>query len=105
MPEGCVQTVVTSPPYWSLRNYGIDGQIGLEDSVYAFIDALAELFEEVWRVLRDDGTMWLNIGDSYTSGGRTWRAPSRRSISCGGTSALSDKRQILDPWIRRINTS
>jgi hypothetical protein len=42
MPEGCAQTVVTSPPYWSLRDYGIDGQVGLEDSVYAFIDALAE---------------------------------------------------------------
>jgi site-specific DNA-methyltransferase (cytosine-N4-specific) len=81
MPEGCAQTVVTSPPYWSLRDYGTDGQIGLEDSVYAFIEALAELFEEVWRVLRDDGTLWLNIGDSYTSGGRTWRAPDKKNVA------------------------
>lgn len=81
LPERCVQTVVTSPPYWSLRDYGIDGQIGLEGSVYVFIDALADIFEQVWRVLRDDGTMWLNIGDSYTSGGRTWRAPDKNNVA------------------------
>jgi len=79
MPAGCVQTVITSPPYWSLRDYGIDGQIGLEDSVFDFIDALVVVFEQVRRVLRDDGTMWLNIGDSYTSGGRTWRAPDKKN--------------------------
>lgn len=81
MPDESVQTVVTSPPYWSLRDYGIDGQIGLEESVYDFIEALADLFEDVWRVLRSDGTVWLNIGDSYTSGGRTWRAPDRKNVA------------------------
>lgn len=81
LPAGCAQTVVTSPPYWSLRDYGIDGQIGLEGSVYAFIDALADLFDHVRRVLRDDGTLWLNIGDAYTSGGRTWRAPDKKNIA------------------------
>lgn len=81
LPDACVQTVVTSPPYWSLRNYGIDGQIGLEPSVYDFIEALACLFDKVWRVLREDGTLWLNIGDSYTSGGRTWRAPDKKNVA------------------------
>lgn len=79
LPEESVQCVVTSPPYWSLRNYGIDGQIGLEDSVEEFIKALTRTFDEARRVLRKDGTLWLNIGDSYTSGGRTWRAPDKKN--------------------------
>ena len=79
LPNGCVQTVVTSPPYWSLRDYGIDGQIGLEESVDEYIKGLQRIFDQVYRVLRDDGTLWINIGDSYTSGGRTWRAPDRKN--------------------------
>lgn len=79
LPRACAQTVVTSPPYWSLRDYGIDGQIGLEQDVDEFVKALVLVFDQVWRVLRDDGTLWLNIGDSYTSGGRTWRAPDRKN--------------------------
>lgn len=81
MPKSSVQTVVTSPPYWSLRDYKIDGQIGLESSVYSFIEALADVFDLVYQVLRDDGTLWLNIGDSYTSGGRTWRAPDKKNAA------------------------
>ncbi|HEY3258869.1 MAG TPA: site-specific DNA-methyltransferase [Pseudonocardiaceae bacterium] len=79
MPDRCIQTVVTSPPYWSLRDYGIPGQVGLEESVHEFVETVAGVFDEVLRVLRDDGTLWLNIGDSYTSGGRTWRAPDRKN--------------------------
>jgi DNA modification methylase len=79
MPGGVFQSVVTSPPYWSLRDYGIHGQIGLEESLEAYISALVAVFDEVRRVLRDDGTLWLNIGDSYTSGGRTWRATDRKN--------------------------
>jgi DNA modification methylase len=79
MPDGIFQTCVTSPPYWSLRNYNIDGQIGLETSLEDYIQDLVSIFEEVRRVLRDDGTLWLNIGDSYTSGGRTWRAPDKKN--------------------------
>lgn len=79
MPDDYVQTVVTSPPYWSLRNYNIDGQLGLEETVDGFIDGLVEVFEEVRRVLKPDGCFWLNIGDSYTSGGRTWRAPDKKN--------------------------
>ncbi len=67
------QTVVTSPPYWGLRDYGIDGQIGAEPTVDEYVDKLVKLFSQVRRTLRSTGTLWLNIGDSYTSGGRTWR--------------------------------
>ncbi|MGO8671521.1 MAG: DNA-methyltransferase [Capsulimonadaceae bacterium] len=77
--DGVFQSCVTSPPYWSLRNYDIEGQIGLEASVDEYIRRLVTVFEEVRRVLRDDGTLWLNIGDSYTSGGRTWRAPDKKN--------------------------
>ncbi|NYT66114.1 site-specific DNA-methyltransferase [Alcaligenaceae bacterium] len=73
MPEGYFDCVVTSPPYWGLRDYGIDGQIGAEATVDDYITGLVSLFREVRRTLADDGTLWLNIGDSYTSGGRTWR--------------------------------
>lgn len=69
MPDESVQSIITSPPYWALRDYNIDGQIGLEESVYKYIDTLADLFDQAKRVLRNDGTFWLNIGDSYTSGG------------------------------------
>lgn len=79
MPGGVFQAVVTSPPYWSLRDYSIRGQIGLEESLDDYIAALVAVFGEVRRVLRDDGTFWLNIGDSYTSGGRTWRATDKKN--------------------------
>lgn len=72
-PDQHFQTVVTSPPYWGLRDYGIEGQIGAEMKVTDYIADLVKLFREVRRTLRDDGTLWLNIGDSFTSGGRTWR--------------------------------
>ncbi len=78
MPEGFVQTTITSPPYWSLRDYGTSGQIGLEASLDDYLEALLEVFAQVRRVTRPDGTFWLNVGDSYTSGGRTWRAPDRK---------------------------
>jgi site-specific DNA-methyltransferase (adenine-specific) len=62
-----VNCVVTSPPYFGLRDYGHDGQIGLEASPDAFVTKLVDVFREVRRVLRDDGTLWLNLGDSYAS--------------------------------------
>jgi len=81
LPDRSVQCVVTSPPYWSLRDYKINGQIGLEQSVVEFVERLVQVFDQVRRVLRDDGTLWLNIGDSYTSGGRTWRAPDKKNVA------------------------
>jgi len=72
-PEEYFNCVVTSPPYWGLRDYGIADQIGAEKTVDEYIAGLVNLFREVKRTLANDGTLWLNIGDSYTSGGRTWR--------------------------------
>jgi len=70
LPEACVHTVCTSPPYFGLRDYGTgDKQIGLEQTPEDFVTALVEVFREVKRVLRDDGTLWLNLGDSYAGGG------------------------------------
>jgi DNA modification methylase len=79
LPDCTFQSCVTSPPYWSLRDYNIPGQIGLEPSVSAYIEHLVTVFAQVRRVLKDDGTLWLNIGDSYTSGGRTWRATDKKN--------------------------
>lgn len=67
IPDGVVQTCVTSPPYFGLRDYGHEGQIGLEQTPDAFVAELVNVFREVRRVLRDDGTLWLNLGDSYLS--------------------------------------
>ena len=75
LPSGKVACCITSPPYWGLRDYGHAGQIGLEDTPEAYVSKIVEVFREVKRVLRDDGTLWLNLGDSYMSGGRTTRAP------------------------------
>ena len=65
LPEGSVNCCVTSPPYFGLRDYGVDGQIGLELTPEQYVAKMVEVFREVRRVLRDDGTLWLNIGDSY----------------------------------------
>ena len=70
LPDACIQCTVTSPPYYGLRNYGVDGQIGLEETPEAFVQKLVEVFREVRRVLRDDGTLWLNLGDSYSGSGK-----------------------------------
>jgi DNA modification methylase len=67
LPDASVQTVVTSPPYWGLRDYGHDNQIGLEQSPDDFIEQLCVVFDEVWRVLKEDGTIWVNLGDSYSA--------------------------------------
>ena len=77
-----VNCVVTSPPYFWQRDYGVDGQIGHEDTPEAFVQALVAVFREVRRTLRDDGTLWLNLGDSYYNGngqpkGSDPRSPSR----------------------------
>ena len=73
LPDECVQCVVTSPPYWGVRDYGVEGQLGAERELSVYIEDLVKIFREVRRVLKSDGTFWLNIGNTYTSGGRTWR--------------------------------
>jgi DNA modification methylase len=70
LPDESVQCCITSPPYWGLRDYGVDGQLGLEKTPEEYIAKMVEVFREVRRVLRRDGTLWLNIGDSYAAGGR-----------------------------------
>lgn len=113
MSSGSVHTCVTSPPYFGLRDYGHEGQIGLEPTPDEFVAALVAVFREVRRVLRDDGTLWLNLGDSYASGtkgsggsGKSTLGPERdfqnigfqkmdvRKFSCG----LAGKQLIGIPW-------
>ena len=79
LPDESVQCVVTSPPYWGLRDYGIPGQIGLETTLAGFINTLTSVFTQVRRVLKPDGILWLNIGDGFTSGNRGWRAPDKKN--------------------------
>lgn len=67
IPDGSAQTCITSPPYWGLRDYGTEGQMGLEPTPDAYVANLVQVFREVRRVLRADGTLWLNLGDSYNN--------------------------------------
>ncbi len=93
-PEQCVHTCVTSPPYFGLRDYGVDGQIGLEPTPQDFVHALVSVFREVRRVLRDDGTLWLNLGDSYSAD--RWTNDPGKSLSgterCKNWSTLAHKK-------------
>lgn len=75
LPDNCVQCCVTSPPYWRLRDYGIAGQLGLEDTPEQYVKALARIFREVKRVLKPDGTLWLNLGDCYWGSGKAGKNP------------------------------
>ncbi len=70
LPDQSINCCVTSPPYFGLRDYGQDGQIGLEETPEAFVARLVDVFREVKRVLKDDGTLWLNLGDSYAGSGK-----------------------------------
>ena len=70
LPQESVQMCVTSPPYYGLRDYGEEGQIGIEHTPQEYIDRLVEVFAEVYRVLKPDGTLWLNISDSYAGSGK-----------------------------------
>lgn len=99
-----VRCVITSPPYWGLRTYGIEEQIGLEDTLAQFLNKLVSVFAEVKRVLTDDGTLWLNIGDGYTSGNRGYRAPDKKnparamSVRPDTPEGLKPKDLIGVPW-------
>lgn len=106
LPDGFVNTCVTSPPYWGLRDYGVDGQIGLEETPDAYVERMVAVFREVKRVLRDDGTLWLNLGDSYASSGsgrqgtKGQRADRRFTAdTAGGLShGLKAKDLVGIPW-------
>jgi DNA modification methylase len=105
LPTESVHCVVTSPPYWGLRDYGSEGQIGLEGSPEAFVNELVTVFGQVRRVLRADGTVWLNLGDSYASTGSGKQGNGQMaSRSVAGariappTSGLLPKNLVGIPW-------
>ncbi len=103
-----VQCCVTSPPYWGLRDYGVDGQIGMESSPDDFVQKMLEVFREVWRVLKPDGTLWLNLGDSYNGTGKkhgqTENSPMQKSSKGAITQigkyakGLKSKDLVGIPW-------
>ena len=94
LPDGSVNCIVTSPPYFRKRDYGVDGQIGQEEKPSAFIAALVEIFDEVRRVLKTDGNCYVNLDDSYAS---AWPAPSNRRNVIGNGSIPNGKREARPP--------
>lgn len=95
-----VQCVVTSPPYWGLRDYGVADQIGVETTPDAYVQEIVAVFREVWQVLRDDGTVWLNLGDSYAAN-RSYQVPSTK----GGkkhspAQAVGGKGSVVPPGLK-----
>lgn len=105
IPTESVQCVMTSPPYFGLRDYGIEGQYGHEPTPQGFAETLRDLFREVRRVLAKDGTVWLNLGDSYAThppggrGGNSAISQAARGAQKGGArSGLPEKNLIGIPW-------
>ncbi len=98
LADGSVQTCVTSPPYFGLRDYGVEGQIGLESSPDSYVARLVDVFREVRRVLADDGTLWLNIGDSYARTGGTDRKVSE-------TAQVGSTRNTLEQMSDRTSNA
>jgi DNA modification methylase len=111
IPEASARTCVTSPPYWGLRDYGEDAQIGLEETPDEYVDKLVAVFREVRRVLTNDGTLWLNLGDSYNAAGRTGhgtrvgykqgtnRASAAKADACRPSAPdLKEKDLVGIPW-------
>ena len=101
MPDGSADCIVTSPPYWAKRDYGMPGQYGLESSPTAYTETLRQVFREARRVLAEDGTCWLNLGDSYSTGGA---APTGlhsylgRSLAGRHTLGVGAKNLLGLPW-------
>ncbi len=108
MPDGCVDCCITSPPYFGLRDYGMGGQIGLEPTLKEYVEKMSMVFREVNRVLKDHGTLWLNLGDTYATGTTAPRQKARlvgnkqekpRMVSRVGTpEGLKTKDLIGIPW-------
>lgn len=104
LPAESVQCCVTSPPYWGLRDYGAHGQIGLEDTPEEYYERLVAVFAEMRRVLRDDGTLWINVGDTY-SANRSYQVPDNKHKDVGNRkkinqsmSGLPVKNLVGIPW-------
>ena len=107
LPDKSVQCVVTSPPYWGLRDYGHGDQLGLEPRPDDYVENLCKVFDEVWRVLTEDGTLWLNLGDTYSA--QRWSGEGKgqpmnknndghRDINPVKDSGLPDKNLVGIPW-------
>lgn len=96
--DNSVQTCVTSPPYWGLRDYGVAGQLGLEKTPEKYVAHMVEVFREVRRVLKDDGTLWLNLGDSYAAGGNGGHGAKQHSNR--GTRALAGHPKKAPPGLK-----
>ena len=90
MPNGVINTCITSPPYFGLRDYGHAGQIGLEETPEQFIDKLVDVFREVKRLLRDDGTLWVNMGDSYAGSGKGRNGDGTPNVDANSKQATSE---------------
>jgi DNA modification methylase len=93
LPDKTIQCCVTSPPYYGLRDYGVDGQIGLEGTPDEYVEKLVAVFTEVKRVLRDDGTLWLNLGDSYAGSGKGIGSDHGKAVFTDGEIAKTDWRK------------
>lgn len=96
LPDRSVHCVVTSPPYFGLRDYGHEGQIGLEPTPAEFVSVMVDVFREVRRVLRDDGTLWLNLGDSYAAN-RGYQVPDSKHTDVGNSRGMSADAIGLKP--------
>jgi site-specific DNA-methyltransferase (cytosine-N4-specific) len=103
-PSNCVNCIVTSPPYWGMRDYNVINQIGLENSIEEYYNRIGLVFKELYRILKANGSLWLNIGDGYTSGNRKYRATdkknSARSMSFRPDNpvGLKNKELLGIPW-------
>lgn len=89
LPSGSVNCVVTSPPYWNLRDYGEEGQLGLESSPEEYVQNLVDVFREVRRVLKKDGTLWLNLGDTYNG------------TKIGNTETKKNPKAVTDSFVKK----
>ncbi len=101
LPDEHVQTVVTSPPYWGLRDYGVEGQLGLEATPEEYVAGLVQVFSEIHRVLRGDGSLWLNLGDSYSTSMLRHGRPRKSLLGIPWRTVIAMQD---DGWILRIET-
>jgi len=105
IPDKSIQTCITSPPYWGLRDYGTDEQLGLEETPEQYVENMVLLFREVRRILKDDGTLWLNLGDSYagnssraSNNGRAGFGNQRETVTNRTGDGLKSKDLVGIPW-------
>jgi len=108
IPDESIDCCITSPPYWGLRNYGVVGQLGLEKTPEEYVAKMVKVFREVKRVLKKEGTLWLNLGDSYAGSGRGLNVDGTWNIGKGGAiqeshrynKRLMEKGAIGNAWVK-----